>query len=99
VTDARPLLRLAQGPERHPELLREQFRLLPGGEVAALVDLVEEGRWGRHVRPSCAAVNVADMGVSFLRRGTLSRNEVSVSPHATSDAGEGSLRTAVGGVR
>jgi hypothetical protein len=46
VTDARPLLRLAQGPERHPELLREQFRLLPGGEVAALVDLVEEGQVG-----------------------------------------------------
>src|SRR5829696_3023421 len=46
VTDARPLLRLAQGQERHPELLREQFRLLPGGEVAALVDLVEEGQVG-----------------------------------------------------
>jgi hypothetical protein len=44
-------------------------------------------------------VNVADLGVSFLRRRTLSRNEVSVSPHPTSDAGEGSLRTAVGGMR
>jgi hypothetical protein len=41
VTDARPLLRLAQGAERRPELLIEPFRLLPGREVAALVDLVE----------------------------------------------------------
>src|SRR4029453_11996783 len=36
-----PALRLAQGPKRRPDLLREQFRFLPGREVAALVDLVE----------------------------------------------------------
>jgi hypothetical protein len=46
VTDARPLLRLAQGPERHPELLREQFRLFPGGEVAALADSWKKVRLG-----------------------------------------------------
>ena len=46
VPDVRPLLRLAQGPERRPELLIEQFRLLPGREVAALVDLVEAGQVG-----------------------------------------------------
>src|SRR5215211_6907996 len=45
--DRRPSpLRLAQGPERHPELFREQYRLLPGGEVVALVDLVEAGQVG-----------------------------------------------------
>jgi hypothetical protein len=32
---------LTQGPERRPELGREQLRLFPGGEVAAPVDLVE----------------------------------------------------------
>src|SRR4029450_9804885 len=31
----------AQGPEGGPELLREQLWLFPGGEVSALVDLVE----------------------------------------------------------
>src|SRR5215207_7054924 len=31
----------AQGAERRPELGREELRLLPGREVAALVDLVE----------------------------------------------------------
>ena len=46
MTDARPLLRLAQGPERRPEFLGEELRLLPGGEVAALVDLVEVGQVG-----------------------------------------------------
>ncbi|HEX6555143.1 MAG TPA: hypothetical protein VF026_20430, partial [Ktedonobacteraceae bacterium] len=33
-------LSLAQGAERGPDLGREQLRLLPGGEVTALVDLV-----------------------------------------------------------
>src|SRR3954462_5915704 len=33
----------AQRPESGPELGREQLRLLPGGEVAALFDLVEVG--------------------------------------------------------
>jgi hypothetical protein len=32
---------LSQGPERCPELLDEELRLFPGGEVAALVDFVE----------------------------------------------------------
>src|SRR5512135_3877451 len=32
---------LAQGAERRAELGREEVRLLPGGEVVALVDLVE----------------------------------------------------------
>ena len=32
---------LAQGPEPGAELFREELRLLPGGEVPALVDLVE----------------------------------------------------------
>src|SRR5215216_8042027 len=88
VTDARPLLRLAQGQERHPELLREQFRLLPGGEVAALVDLVEEGQVGVGTLGPAARRSMSRTWVSFLRRGTLSRNEVSVSPHPASDAGE-----------
>src|SRR5258706_16367361 len=35
------LVRLAQRPERRPDLLGEQARLFPRGEVAALVDLVE----------------------------------------------------------
>src|ERR671919_1120337 len=38
--------RLAQGSERRPELLGEQLGLLPGGEVAAPVDLVEVGEGG-----------------------------------------------------
>src|SRR5919198_3486021 len=37
---------LAQGSERCPQLLREQLRLFPGGEVAAPVDLVEVGEAG-----------------------------------------------------
>jgi hypothetical protein len=32
---------LAQWPERGAELVREEFRILPGGEVVALVDGVE----------------------------------------------------------
>src|SRR5207248_6012504 len=36
----------AQRPERRPDLGREQLGLLPGGEVAALVDLVEVGEVG-----------------------------------------------------
>jgi hypothetical protein len=80
VTDARPLLRLAQGPERHPELFREQFRLLPGGEVAALVDLVEVDEVGVGTLGPAARWSISRTWVSFLRRGTLSRNEVSVSP-------------------
>ena len=44
---ALPLLRhLAQRAERCPDLWREELRLLPGGEVAALVDLVEVGEVG-----------------------------------------------------
>src|SRR5918997_904738 len=39
-------LRLAQRTERRPDLFREKLRLLPGGEVAALVDLVEVGEAG-----------------------------------------------------
>jgi hypothetical protein len=99
VTDARPLLRLAQGPERHPELLREQFRLLPGGEGAALVDLAKQGQVGVGTLGPAARRSMSRTWVSFLRRRTVARNEVSVSPHPTSDAGEGSLRTAVGGMR
>src|SRR5688572_15595640 len=37
---------LAQRPERSPHLGREELRLLPGGEVAARVDLVEVGGVG-----------------------------------------------------
>src|SRR5688572_6087551 len=36
----------AKRPERRPDLLREESRLLPGGEVAAPVDLVEVGEAG-----------------------------------------------------
>src|SRR5580700_10131242 len=38
--------RLAQRPERRPDLGREQLGLFPGGEVAALADLVEVGDVG-----------------------------------------------------
>jgi hypothetical protein len=38
--------RLAQRPERRPDLGREQLGLFPGGEVAALVGLVEVGEVG-----------------------------------------------------
>src|SRR5215213_651180 len=41
-----PSLRLAQGSERRPDLGREEFRLFPGGEVSAPVDLVEVGEVG-----------------------------------------------------
>src|SRR5262249_45742800 len=34
-------LHIAQRPERRSNFLAEELRLLPGGEVAALVDLVE----------------------------------------------------------
>src|SRR6185312_14959293 len=37
---------LAELPERGPDLFAEQLRLLPGGEVAALADLVEVGEGG-----------------------------------------------------
>src|SRR5215218_9693692 len=37
---------LAKRPERRSDLFGEQFRLLPGGEVAAAVDLVEVGGVG-----------------------------------------------------
>src|SRR6516162_2144621 len=39
-------LRSAQRPERCPDFGREQVRLLPGGEVVALVDLVEVDELG-----------------------------------------------------
>src|SRR5215211_5064563 len=44
--NVRAVLRLVQRPERGPDLAREEFRLFPGGEVAALVDLVEVGEVG-----------------------------------------------------
>src|SRR4030095_14227702 len=37
---------LAKGPERRPDLLREQLGFFPGGEVAALVGLVEVDQVG-----------------------------------------------------
>jgi len=37
---------LAKRPERGTDLRREQLRLFPGGEVAALLDLVEVGEAG-----------------------------------------------------
>src|SRR5215469_10218011 len=40
------LSRSAQGPEGRPDLGREQLGLLPGGEVAAPVDLVEVRQGG-----------------------------------------------------
>src|SRR5690242_16162940 len=40
------ILWLAQRAERRPDLGREQLRLFPGGEVAALVGLVEVGDVG-----------------------------------------------------
>src|SRR5205823_12808604 len=52
LTPARPAVKprcgpsSAQRPERRPDLGREQLGLLPGGEVAALVDLVEVGEVG-----------------------------------------------------
>src|ERR1700722_6775743 len=36
----------AQGTKRRPEFFGEQFRLLPGGEVPALVELVEVDELG-----------------------------------------------------
>ena len=72
--------RSAHRAERCSELLREQLRLLPGGEVAALVDLVEAGQVGVGTLGPAARWSMSRTWVSFLRRGTLSRNEVSVSP-------------------
>src|SRR5215207_6741651 len=46
VPDARPLAPASAGTGTPPELPREQLRLLPGREVAAPVDLVEEGQVG-----------------------------------------------------
>src|SRR3954451_15580551 len=41
ISDSAPDSRCAQGAERGPYLAGEELRLLPGGEVAAPVDLVE----------------------------------------------------------
>src|SRR5512138_655115 len=41
-----PSVQLTQGPERCPHLGGEEFRLLPCGEVAAPVDLIEVGEAG-----------------------------------------------------
>src|SRR5215213_31502 len=93
VPDARPLLRLAQGQERHPELLREQFRLLPGGEVAALVDLVEEGQVGvGTLGPAARRSMSRTWGLLPTSRNALPERGLGFA-HPTSDAGEGSLRT------
>ena len=42
-----PSLHLAQGAERRAELGREEFRLFPGGEVAAFVATRRQVRPGR----------------------------------------------------
>src|SRR5258706_2790569 len=83
------LVRLAQRPERRPDLLGEQARLFPRGEVAALVDLVEvnqvviqtpvhEVRYGGQLRRAATTSSYTVTGCpsgsrAYRRRASLTR--------------------------
>jgi hypothetical protein len=90
-----PRVYLAQRSERRAHLLGEQLGLLPGGEVPALVDLVEIGEVGvcllarprggvgpdTGVRRKLAAISLFDLRWATFENGGFSRNSgLPVSP-------------------
>src|SRR5215208_5247145 len=83
-------------PPRAPQ---RTFRLLPGSEVAALVDLVKQGQVGvGTLGPAARRSMSRTWGLLPTSRNALPERGLGFA-HPTSHAGEGSLRTAVAGMR